>query len=74
MIISSIQATLFTILFISWFKPSLRKWEPYLLITIIVVNTISVIVSTNLIVSLVDGFGACVVGYILYKDHIRNLK
>lgn len=71
-IISSSQALLFTLLFIGWFKPTIKSWEPYVLISIITVNTISVVTSTDILISLVDGFGACVLGFVLYKDYIKS--
>ena len=74
MIISSIQAVIFTTLFLSFFIKKLKPYEPHLLVAAIVVNTISVVTTPELIVALVDGFGACVVGYILYKDYIKNSK
>ena len=67
--VSAIQAIIFISLFLSYFIKSWRQYEPHLLVAAIIANTISVVTTPFLMVALVDGFGACVLGYILYKHH-----
>ena len=69
MLIASIQAIVFASLFITYVMKELKSYHPHFLLLAILVNTVSVVTTPESVTAVVDGFGACVLGFILYKHH-----